>query len=126
MEKGWDGGYRPPKVSSIGSGGGGGAVVVGGGAVVFVGGGGAVVVGVPGQPITTRLMANNIANGINNSFLFNYYLLQVKNIRFFPGSLFYLFITSSLKNEVVLRIRIISSKLLPSKPLMPFLAPSAR
>jgi hypothetical protein len=34
--------------------------------------GGAVVVGVDGQPIATRLMTNNNANGINSSFLFNY------------------------------------------------------
>ena len=55
------------------SAGGGLVVSVGGGAVVPVGGGGAVVVvGVDGQPIATRLMTNNNANGISNSFLFNY------------------------------------------------------
>jgi len=57
---------------SMSSGGGlvvsvGGCVVVGGAVVV-----GGVVVGVVGQPIATRLRANNNASGINSNFLFTY------------------------------------------------------
>jgi hypothetical protein len=47
-----------------------GAVVVG---AVVVGG---VVVFSAGQPMEIRLMANNSANGINSSFLFNFFLLS--------------------------------------------------
>jgi len=53
--------------------------VVGG---VVVGG---VVVGVVGQPIATRLMANNSANGINSNFLFTCFSSYKSLMQVFTG-----------------------------------------
>jgi len=67
----------PIRIFAGAAGGAGGAVVVGGVVVV-----GAVGVG-DGQPMATKLMANNNANGINSSFFFNCFSSLLRLLKLF-------------------------------------------